>query len=98
MIIFILLLQWYVGTAITDESTVEHYSNIKYEADLLYCNHDYAKALVKYKERYSYLTVRNHALLRENCESIIRCCLLLNQNDEAMKWTIKMVKYLFCFS
>jgi len=81
---------WYVGTAITDESTIEHYSNIKYEADLLYCNHDYAKALVKYKERYSYLTVRNHALLRENCESTIRCCLLLNQNDEAMKWTIKM--------
>ena len=76
------------------DSKGDSYHHIKFEADLLYSQKNFDKALMKYKERYSYLDHKNHTLLRDNCEAIVRCCLKLDLLDEAVQWTSKLVREL----
>ena len=83
-----------MNTVVHANSPIDHYHLIKYEADMLYSQKEFSKALIKYKERYSHLTPKNHALIRENCESIIRCCLELNLLVEAVHWTSIMVSFI----
>lgn len=79
-------------SVIGSDSTGDSYHCIKFEADLLYSQKNFDKALMKYKERYSYLDNKNHTLLRDNCEAIVRCCFKLDLLDEAVQWTCKLVR------
>ena len=84
-------------SVIGSDSTGDSYHRIKFEADFLYSQKNFDKALMKYKERYSYLDHKNHTLLRDNCESIVRCCLKLDLLDEAVQWTSKLVREFFIY-
>jgi len=79
--------EWFCETSVREDSSLEDCIAFTHTADLAYFRQQYEEALKKYKQLLECKVFKgNNPIKRELHENVIRCCLKLGKNNEALEY------------
>jgi len=82
--------EWFKNIKVDKDSTLEQYTEYKYEADLLYYQHDYQGACEKYRKLIDF--THNKPTLRELYESCCRCAVKMDRFEDAECYLQRLIE------